>query len=556
MSKISVYTAKRIITMDPGRPFASAVAVMDGRIVSVGTLASIAPWLEHYEYEIDDSFANKVIMPGLVEPHTHLRWSGNLASLHYVGPVEAPAGTGPALNSREEVIDRLRAVDAAMDDPNRPLFAWGFDPAVHGGHLNRHDLDAISTTRPVWVLSYAVHFLYVNSAMLDLLDIDPGLNVHGLGRDADGTLNGVFAEMEATRLAMDPFKQELSRPGGAAEGLRALSTSAIDAGITTTADLGVGLNDFDAECRDYHSAVPDSGFPLRMVLVPTGVALRDKFGSDGPRALAELRNRNTEKLRYNGVKFWSDGAYQAMSLRVGFPGYLDGTNGLRGDLIWDEMAETLLPYWEAGEQLHVHANGDEAVQAVLDALDQLQQRKPRFDHRFTIEHFPVASTQQIRRLARLGGQASVNNYLTHYRAQLQNLQGLGPDRAETTARLGSMAREGVTFGLHSDFALVVVPMRPLVAAWIATTRMSRDRTQVLAPGERIELDRALRAITIDAAYLLRMEDDIGSLEPGKLADFAILESDPYEAPETLDQVKVWGTVLGGRKFQSQRGQGQ
>lgn len=552
MSTITVYPARRIITMDPGRPFANVIAVMDGRIVSVGTMETLAPWLDHYAYEIDDSFSNKVIMPGLVEPHTHLRWSGNLASLHYVGPVEAPAGTGSALRSREAVIERLREFDAAIEDPNRILFAWGFDPAVHGGHLNRQELDRVSTTRPVWILSYAVHFLYVNSAMLNYLDIDPGINVHGLGRDEDGTLNGIFAEMEATRLAMDPFKKELTRPGGAAEGLRELAKSATSAGITTTADLGVGLNDFETECRDYHAVVPESTFPLRMVLVPTGAAMRDTFGGDAPKALANLRGRNTDKLRYNGVKFWSDGAYQAMSLRVGFPGYLDGSNGLRGDLIWDEMFETLLPYWEAGEQLHVHANGDEAVQVVLNALAQLQLHKPRFDHRFTIEHFPVATTQQVRRLARLGGQASVNNYLTHYRAEVQNLQGLGPDRAESTARLGSMAREGVTFGLHSDFALVVVPMRPLVAAWIATTRFSPDRTRVLAPGERISLDRALRAITIDAAYLLRMEDDIGSLEPGKLADFAILESDPYDMPESLDQIKVWGTVLGGHKFPSLR----
>jgi len=548
MPTLTVYPARRIVTMDPGRPFATAVAVMDGRIVSVGSMESLRPWLDHYPYTVDDRFADKIIMPGFVEPHTHLRMSGNLASLHYIGPIDAPASNARALKTRDEVIERLKAIDAQMTDPRQPLFAWGFDPAVHGGHLDRHALDAVSTTRPVWVLSYAVHFLYVNSAMLTRLDLNPNLNVHGVGRDADGLLNGVFVEWEATQLAMAPFQNELTRPGGAVEGLRQMSKAAVRAGITTTADLGVGMTDFETECHDHHTVVPEQDFPLRMVLVPTGAALRQRFGEEAPAALANLKARSTAKLRYNGVKFWSDGAYQAMSLRVGFPGYLNGTNGLRGDLVWEEMADTLRPWWAAGAQLHVHANGDEAVQAVLGALENLQDFKPRFDHRFTVEHFPISTTQQVRRLARLGGCASVNAYLTHYRSEVQNRQGLGPDRAEATARLGSLEREGIIFGLHSDYALVVVPMLPLTAAWIATTRLSADRTRVMAPGERIGIDRALRAITIDAAYLLRMEDDVGSIEPGKLADFAILEADPYDAPEAMDQIRVWGTVLGGRVF--------
>ena len=127
-------------------------------------------------------------------------------------------------------------------------------------------------------------------------------------------------------------------------------------------------------------------------------------------------------------------------------------------------------------------------------------------------------------------------------------QGFGPDRAEATARLGSLEREGVVFALHSDFSLVLTPIHPLTAAWIAVNRVATDGS-VQAPGERINIDRAMRAVTIDAAHVLSRDRELGSIEVGKHADFAILEDDPYEVEAmTVKDIVVWGTVLGGKVF--------
>jgi predicted amidohydrolase YtcJ len=112
--------------------------------------------------------------------------------------------------------------------------------------------------------------------------------------------------------------------------------------------------------------------------------------------------RNTDKLFVQGVKFLTDGSLPAMSSLVSFPGYLEGNNGTINDTPWEQLVERMAPYWKADIQIHCHANGDLAVDACLGALAQLQEIKPRFDHRFTVEHYSISTPMQARRMAVLG----------------------------------------------------------------------------------------------------------------------------------------------------------
>lgn len=548
MSKVTVYVARRVRTMDPGRPVAQAVAVMDGRVLSTGTLESMQPWLSRHEHVIDRTLEDKVILPGLIDPHTHFSISAGYMSLVYVGPIESPGpqGINPAIGSIDGLLQRLRDTHAAEADRTKPLIAWGLDPAIQGGHLHRDMLDAISTERPIWVIAYAPHFIYVNSPAIERSRIPPDTTMHGVERYPDGRLKGVFVEIEATRAILGGMRAEIQRGGGEA-GMRMMGDTARRAGVTTTAEMVFGASDFELEWKLHEQVVQSDDFPVRMGLVALELPLHTRHGDQAVEFLQAQYARNTPKLFFKGVKYLSDGSFPAMSLRVNFPGYLDGGNGLRNFVPWDEMADRMEPYWRRGLQIHCHANGDEAIDASLDALAELQRRHPRFDHRFTLEHYCISTPEQARRLKALGGLASVNNYFVHYRSQLHSAVGYGPDRSEAVARLGSLEREGVVFALHSDYSLVVVPMHPLTAAWVAVNRIAQDGRTVMAEGERIGVDRALRAVTVDAAYVLGLERQIGSLEPGKWADFAVLDEDPYEVdPMRLKDIGVWGTALAGR----------
>lgn len=225
------------------------------------------------------------------------------------------------------------------------------------------------------------------------------------------------------------------------------------------------------------------------------------------------------------------------------PGYTDGHHG-EWLMTPEVLAAGVRTFWNAGWQIHVHVNGDGGMDSVLAALEAAQAERPRFDHRFFMHHVGYHSQAQTARIAALGAHASVNPYYIHALADDYARVGLGPERASQIVRCGSLTRAGVKVSFHSDF--VMAPPEPLALAWCAATRTTHSG-KVVAPEERLTLMQALRGITIDAAWALRIEHEVGSIAAGKRADFCVLEDDPFElGTEGLKDVRVAGTVFEGQ----------
>ena len=204
--------------------------------------------------------------------------------------------------------------------------------------------------------------------------------------------------------------------------------------------------------------------------------------------IRSLARKSTDTLIYKGVKFFSDDSFVGLGMVIENPGYTDGRKGIYILQPGDAIRDALLPWWKDGFQIHVHSNGNGGNDSTLDALAALQAVHPRFDHRFTLEHFGITTPEMARRLKALGGIASINPYYVYYRGEF-NAPMVGTDRAYTAARLKTLLDAGNTISLHSDTP--VGPPRPLEWAWIAVNRIGLSG-KVLAPAERVSVSRRSR----------------------------------------------------------------
>jgi hypothetical protein len=197
-------------------------------------------------------------------------------------------------------------------------------------------------------------------------------------------------------------------------------------------------------------------------------------------------------------------------------------------------------------QVHTHTNGDEATELALDCMAQALQGHGGADHRFTLQHVQLADAAQFRRMKALGLCANLFANHHYYWGDQHHAITVGPERAARMNACATALREGVPLAIHSDAP--ITPLGPLFTAWCAVNRLSASG-RVLGEHERIGVADALRAITLGAAYTLKLDAEIGSIECGKRADFCVLDDDPTDvAPEALKDVRVWGTVQGGRVF--------
>ncbi len=541
MSAITVFVARRVITMNASTPFCTHVAVKDGRILGYGSAADVA---EFGPAEIDTRFADKVIMPGFIEGHGHAV-EGMMWRQPYVGFYgrTAPDGTpAPGLTSIEEVVARLQAHERTLTDPAAPVVAWGFDPIFFGGRrMSVADLDRVSSTRMVLVGHVSGHIQNANARVLEACGFSRDSNIDGLLRDTAGNLTGELqgpAVMgRASRATGDNGLMRVQD----VDALMDYGRVASRVGVTTSTDLANALSEDNA--ASLRAATDRADFPLRLV---PAMRAREYTLEAGLARIAELKRQSTAKLHFGIVKLVADGSIQGFTARLRWPGYHNGApNGL-----WyiapAEFEGIVTAYHTAGHQLHIHTNGDEASELATEMVGRAIMAHPRADHRHTLQHCQMADAAIFKRMANFG--MCVNLFANHiwYWGEQHRALTMGPSRAERLDACASALAAGVPLAIHSD--VPVTPVAPLFTAWCAANRLT-STGRVLGEAERITVPQALYAITLGAAYTLKMDHLIGSIDVGKYADFAVLDEDPYTVPTAaLKDVKVHATVLGGAVF--------
>ena len=543
-----VYTAKTIRTMEPALPLASAVAVEDGRVVAVGTLDSLAPLIEDRDARIDRRFDADIILPGFIDPHVHPSLPAVLTQFPFLAPDDwsLPTGEFPGATTPADYQRELTRLVANYKPSSIPFITWGYHPLWHG-EIWRDTLNDWFGDTPVMLWHRSFHELIGNDAAWETLGVTEAM-ASAIGEGADWQRGHFY---EGGLKAVVPKLGFLFAPDRFMGGMANFLAMMQESGVTTAADMGTGIfGNPEQEIMSIRMAAEASPVPSRIILTPIILDFVAR-GLTPEQALQQIRgwqSSNTDRVSVgNHFKLMLDGAIFSGLSQMGPPGYLDGHHG-----VWmldkDTTQAFANTFWDAGFQLHAHSNGDAATARFIDILETLLARNPKADHRMTLEHFAYSTEDQNRKLAALGATVSANPYYHYILSEMYSGPWLGPDRAPQMVRLGSLEEKGVPVALHSDSPMA--PLSPLTLMWTATSRETISGT-TWGESEALSREAALRAITIDAAWVLGLEDELGSIRAGKMADFTVLAADPMTVPvKDIKSITVVGIVFAGEAYEN------
>ena len=548
---VTVFLAKNIYTMEERNPEAQAVAVSNNRIVSVGTVDSVKAALGQQSYKIDETFKNKVIMPGFIEQHIHPMLTALTLTTDVVSMEDwdLPHQQFKAAKTPAEYKQRLMQINAEKGNSEEWLYSWGYHPLWHG-QINREYLDKISSTRPIIIWDRSCHDFYLNTAAIKALKLDKkAMEGHGIASTQFNWEKGHWFENGAIELLAPTLLKYFATPERLTAGTQMMADHLQMKGVTAFADPGILLvPGYWKILQDTlgKKEVPLTGYFFPETRTPAVSGMTLEQGMAQTQKMMAMGTEGKVAMLPKHIKFFADGAIisQAMQMK---DGYLDGHSG-EWMMTPEQLDKWSKMYWDAGYQLHIHVTGDLGLDTVLNVLEKRMAENPKPDHRTVLVHFPVANEAQIDRIARVGAIVSTNPYYPIAFANKFAQYGLGPKRAHALAPSGFVAKHGIPLSFHSD--MPVASADPLFLAWSAVNRKTAEGN-IVAPEQRISVHDAMRAITIEGAYSWGKEKELGSIAPGKIANFTVLEANPYTVkPLELKNIPVWGTVYEGKVFEN------
>ena len=519
----------RVYTMDDGQPRAEAFAVKHGRFLAVGTSDDVSG-MAGPDTEVIDA-AEMTVTPGFIDAHCHPGGVNELLDVD-LGQVETIADIQRLIRARAQETPLGRWIDAFKYDDTKVV-----DP--DGGayrRIHRWDLDEAATDHPVRVSHRGGHIAWYNSRALEMAGVTAEIEDPPGGRferDSDGELTGLVEEEAQEVFSGVGEAPEITRENRR-DGIAHLSGLMTAAGLTSVHWTGGSRNDLVALQDAYQAGT----MRYRMYFFPSGYG--DAYG-----ALKDAGVRTglgDEWLRIGAVKYTADGSAsgRTMAMSTPFVGRPDDYGILTMEQ--DEIHEVVEEAHRAGWQVGIHANGDVAIDMVLNAYEQIQEEFPRPDPRHRIEHCTLVNESLLRRIRAVGAIPTPFYTYVHYHGN--KWLEYGEDKLTRMFAHRSFLDHGIPVAPASDY--VPGPFEPLMAIQSMVTRTDM-RGRVWGPNQRITVGEALRICTRNGAYASFEEDLKGSITPGKLADFVILAEDPHDAdPERIKEIQVVRTVVGGR----------
>jgi predicted amidohydrolase YtcJ len=521
-----------VLTCDASGTTASAVGITDRRIGGVGDAAAVRAALGPDRVEID--LAGRTVVPGLIDAHNHMVATAESFAALDVRGVHSIAELTRAL---ERVVERTR--------PGQWVRGFGLNWArlAEGRLPTRADLDRITTAHPVVLVHVSGHYALVNSRALgergigDHVPDPPGGTVE---RDAGGRPTGILRDA-ATNLVLQ-HSVDIGRHGPnfhmavALDDLVAMLADAnpryLAAGLTAICDPQVTRRELEAYREAYRRAVVD----VRVVAMPLAHQLEEflAVGLVGP--------FGDDHLRIGALKIYTDGAITGGTALFSEP--LGRDRSQHGTLYHapDELAALVLRAHQAGWQLGIHTMGDRAMGIMLAAVEAAMRVRPRSDVRHRVEHCTWPTDEQLRRIASLGmipvtQPGSITELGDIWLDQLG-------DRIHRAMPLRAACELGIRPVISSD--AFVQSYRPFDTIAAAVRRVTPSGVRV-GPEHDLTIEEALRAHTIDAARALVLDDRLGSIEVGKLADLVVIDGNLRStSPERLRSLEVWMTIVDGR----------
>lgn len=515
----------RVHTVDSSRPRAEAFAVKGDRFLTVASTEEVAAMATSATEVFDAEGA--AIVPGFIDAHSHPAWGG----------IEALVNVDTNLPSIAEIQEALTE-RARETPPGEWVTGFKYDDTklAEGRPLSRLDLDRAVPDHPVQVVHRGGHTAVYNSAAFALAEItvDTPDPAGGHFYREGGELTGLVAET-----ANAPF-YELIPSNTTREqrqaGVELIARQMTAAGITSVHDAGV----IPANATAYQDAYAAGNLGFRVYMLSSSAMYAGLVAAGLRTGLGD------EWLRVGPVKYSADGSASERTMRMSTPyaGRPDDFGLLT--MTQEEIHEVVEDAHRRGFQIGIHANGDVAIDMVLNAYERVQQRYPRPDPRHRLEHCSLVNDDLLRRIKAVG--AIPTPFYTYVYYHGDKWGHYGEEKMRHMFAHRSFLDHDIPVAGASDY--IPGPFEPMMALQSMVTRTDWQGRS-WGPNQRITIDQALRVATLNGAHASFEEDLKGSITAGKLADYVVLGSDPYEVEgDRLKDIEIVRTVVGGQTVHS------